>query len=55
MTATITDVRPTGFFTGTLAEREPEITGWIRATLDDYRLVQQAGLRETGILTSISD
>jgi isopropylmalate/homocitrate/citramalate synthase len=35
--------------------RFPEITGWIRATLDDYRLVQAAGLRETGILTSISD
>src|SRR6266566_2548070 len=33
----------------------PEITGWIRATLDDYRLVRAAGLRETGILASISD
>src|SRR5437763_2226898 len=29
--------------------RFPEITGWIRATLDDYRLVREAGLRETGI------
>jgi isopropylmalate/homocitrate/citramalate synthase len=35
--------------------RYPEITGWIRATLDDYALVRAAGLRETGILTSISD
>ena len=35
--------------------RYPEITGWIRATLDDYRLVRAAGLRETGMLASISD
>lgn len=35
--------------------RYPEITGWIRATLDDYRLVRDAGLQETGILCSISD
>jgi citrate (Re)-synthase len=35
--------------------RFPEITGWIRASLDDYRLVRAAGLRETGILASISD
>jgi len=35
--------------------RHPEITGWIRASLDDYRLVRAAGLRETGILASISD
>lgn len=33
----------------------PEVTGWIRATLDDYRLVREAGLKETGILCSISD
>jgi len=38
-----------------LGHRFPEITGWIRASLDDYRLVQAAGLQETGILTSISD
>jgi citrate (Re)-synthase len=38
-----------------LGFRYPEITGWIRATLDDYRLVRAAGLRETGILCSISD
>jgi isopropylmalate/homocitrate/citramalate synthase len=35
--------------------RFPEITGWIRASLDDYELVRAAGLRETGILASISD
>src|SRR5499427_10473852 len=35
--------------------RYPEITGWIRATLDDYQLVRAAGLKETGILASISD
>jgi citrate (Re)-synthase len=33
----------------------PEITGWIRASLDDYRLVRAAGLREVGMLASISD
>ncbi len=33
----------------------PELTGWIRASLDDYRLVRAAGLKETGILCSISD
>jgi isopropylmalate/homocitrate/citramalate synthase len=38
-----------------LGHRYPEITGWIRATLADYRLVRAASLRETGILTSISD
>ena len=35
--------------------RYPEVTGWIRATLDDYRLVREAGLKETGMLCSISD
>jgi isopropylmalate/homocitrate/citramalate synthase len=38
-----------------LGHRYPEITGWIRATLGDYALVRAAGLRETGILCSISD
>jgi citrate (Re)-synthase len=33
----------------------PQVTGWIRASLDDYRLVRAAGLQETGILASISD
>lgn len=33
----------------------PEITGWIRANADDLRLVKEMGLRETGMLTSVSD
>jgi isopropylmalate/homocitrate/citramalate synthase len=33
----------------------PEITGWIRATPEDFRLVSQLGLKETGILASASD
>lgn len=38
-----------------LGHRYPEITGWIRANKDDFRLVKEMGLRETGILTSASD
>jgi citrate (Re)-synthase len=38
-----------------LGHRFPEVTGWIRATMDDYQLVREAGLKETGILCSISD
>jgi len=33
----------------------PEITSWIRAVKDDLEIVKAMGLRETGILTSISD
>jgi len=33
----------------------PEITGWIRATADDVQLVKEVGLKETGVLTSVSD
>lgn len=33
----------------------PEITGWIRAVKDDFKLVKEMGLKETGILTSVSD
>jgi len=33
----------------------PEITGWIRANPDDFKLVRDMGLKETGILTSVSD
>lgn len=33
----------------------PEITGWIRASKEDIYMVKEAGLRETGILTSASD
>jgi len=33
----------------------PEITGWIRAHEKDLNLVKEMGLKETGILTSVSD
>jgi isopropylmalate/homocitrate/citramalate synthase len=35
--------------------RYPEITGWIRASKEDFKLVKEMGLKETGILTSVSD
>jgi len=35
--------------------RFPEVTGWIRAVGNDFKLVSQMGLSETGILTSASD
>ena len=38
-----------------LGHRYPECTGWIRAVKGDFRLVREAGLRETGMLTSSSD
>jgi isopropylmalate/homocitrate/citramalate synthase len=33
----------------------PKVTGWIRANKKDLQLVKEAGLSETGILTSCSD
>lgn len=60
-------VRQSEFFLYTEKDREavrqcqalgfafPQVTGWIRATMADYELVREAGLKETGILTSISD
>ncbi len=33
----------------------PEITGWIRANPQDMQLLKDMGLKETGILTSVSD
>jgi isopropylmalate/homocitrate/citramalate synthase len=33
----------------------PEVTGWIRASPEDFKLVRSMGLAETGILTSCSD
>jgi isopropylmalate/homocitrate/citramalate synthase len=60
-------IRQTEFFLYTKNDREtldrcralghayPECTGWIRADPGDFRLVSQAGLRETGMLTSSSD
>ncbi|HEY3083420.1 MAG TPA: 2-isopropylmalate synthase [Chloroflexota bacterium] len=38
-----------------LGRRYPEVTGWIRAVGSDFRLVKEAGLAESGILTSCSD
>lgn len=35
--------------------RFPEITSWIRADKGDFQLVKSLGLKETGILTSVSD
>ena len=60
-------VRQTEFFLYTKNDREtldrcralghkyPECTGWIRADKGDFRLVREAGLQETGMLTSCSD
>ena len=60
-------VRQTEFFLYTRNDREtldrcralghqyPECTGWIRAVKGDFRLVKDAGLKETGMLTSASD
>ena len=38
-----------------LGLRFPEITTWIRATKEDFALVKNLGIRETGILVSCSD
>ena len=38
-----------------LGHTYPECTGWIRAVKEDFRLVKEAGLKETGMLTSCSD
>ena len=60
-------IRRTEFFLYTEKDREaiercrergyqyPEITGWIRANKEDFKLVKEIGLKETGILTSVSD
>ncbi len=60
-------IRQTEFFLYTKNDREtldrcrelghtyPECTGWIRAVKEDFRLVKEAGLKETGMLTSCSD
>jgi len=39
----------------TLGYKFPEITSWIRAEAGDLFLVEQMGLKETGMLTSCSD
>ncbi|MCX5848728.1 MAG: histone-lysine N-methyltransferase [Deltaproteobacteria bacterium] len=38
-----------------LGLRYPEITSWIRAAKEDVPLVKEFGLKETGLLTSVSD
>lgn len=38
-----------------LGYKYPQVNGWIRAQIKDFELVKQAGLKETGILTSLSD
>ena len=38
-----------------LGHRFPEITTWIRASKEDFKLVKDIGIRETGILVSCSD
>lgn len=60
-------IRQTEFFVYSKREREalekcmelglrfPEITTWIRANKEDFHLVKNLGIRETGILVSCSD
>ncbi len=60
-------IRQTEFFVYSDRDREalfrcqnlgltfPEITTWIRATMEDFRLVKDLGIEETGILVSCSD
>lgn len=33
----------------------PRVTGWIRANVNDLKIVKDFGLKETGLLTSVSD
>jgi isopropylmalate/homocitrate/citramalate synthase len=60
-------IKQTEFFLYTKRDREavekclsrgyqyPVVTGWIRAVESDFKLVKEMGLKETGILTSVSD
>ena len=60
-------IRQTEFFIYSKKDREaldkcrelglkfPEITAWIRATKEDFKLVKEMNIRETGILVSCSD
>ena len=60
-------IRQTEFFIYSKKDREaiekcmaldlkfPEITTWIRASKEDFKLVKDMGIRETGILVSCSD
>lgn len=38
-----------------LGYKYPEVTGWVRANKKDFALVKEIGLKETGVLTSVSD
>jgi isopropylmalate/homocitrate/citramalate synthase len=38
-----------------LGHRFPEITGWVRAQKEELKSIKEMGLRETGILTPVSD
>ncbi len=38
-----------------LGLRFPEITSWIRASKEDFHLVRELGIKETGVLVSCSD
>lgn len=38
-----------------LGHRFPEITGWVRANQEELKAVKEMGIKETGILTSVSD
>jgi isopropylmalate/homocitrate/citramalate synthase len=38
-----------------LGHRFPEVTGWVRANSEEIKVVKEMGLKETGILTSVSD
>ena len=33
----------------------PEVTSWIRASKEDFKLVKEIGMKQTGILVSCSD
>ena len=60
-------IRQTEFFVYSKKDREaleacrelgyefPEITTWIRATKEDFKMVHDIGIKETGILVSCSD
>ena len=60
-------IRQTEFFVYSKKDREalekcmelnlkfPEITSWIRASKEDFKLVRDLGIKETGILVSCSD
>ncbi len=58
-------IRQTEFFAYTPVDREaiaacqqrrgPEVTTWMRASLDDLKAVKASGVKETGILVSASD